>query len=81
MLGGTSLSFLSDEAEVLEYAGVLHDVGKIGIADSTLTKPAALAPAEWSIMREHQQIGAGIPDGIPFTTFGRDKMNHSIWVA
>ena len=76
MLGGASLSFLGDEVEVLEYAGVLHDVGKIGIADSILTKPAALAPAEWAIMREHSQIGASILDGIPFLEKAQELILH-----
>jgi len=41
----------------LRHAGVLHDIGKIGIPDSILNKPAALTEAEWAVMREHPLIG------------------------
>jgi len=41
-------------------AGVLHDLGKLGIADAILHKPAALDDAEWREMRRHPEIGARI---------------------
>jgi putative nucleotidyltransferase with HDIG domain len=37
--------------------GWLHDIGKVGIPDQILTKPAALDAAEWEIMRRHAEIG------------------------
>lgn len=39
---------------------MLHDVGKIGIADSLLNKPAPLTPAEWIEMQRHPLIGETI---------------------
>lgn len=39
---------------------MLHDVGKIGIADSLLNKPAPLTPAEWLVMQTHPMIGETI---------------------
>ena len=39
---------------------MLHDVGKIGIADSVLTKPAPLTPDEWRVMQTHPLIGETI---------------------
>lgn len=41
-------------------AAKIHDVGKIGILDSVLTKPAPLTPQEWEIMKRHPEIGEGI---------------------
>ena len=50
---------LGDErAERIGLAGLLHDVGKIGISDRVLTKPGPLDPDEWAQMRTHPQIGA-----------------------
>ena len=45
-------------AERIELAGLLHDVGKIGISDRVLTKPGPLDAEEWAQMRTHPQIGA-----------------------
>lgn len=66
LLGGTSLLLSREELEVLEYAGVLHDIGKIGIADNILIKPERLTEDEWKIMKRHPQIGASILKEIPF---------------
>jgi diguanylate cyclase (GGDEF)-like protein len=41
-------------------AGLLHDVGKIGIPDAILTKPAALTEAEYEHMKRHSILGAEI---------------------
>ena len=44
----------------LQAAGVLHDLGKLGIADAILHKPGALDDAEWREMTRHPEIGARI---------------------
>ncbi len=41
----------------LEYAALMHDVGKLGIPESVLNKPGKLDPAEWEIMKQHPKIG------------------------
>lgn len=66
LLGGKSLSLPAEEMETLEYAGILHDVGKIAIDAQILNKPDALTPSEWNIIREHPVIGANLLRGIPF---------------
>lgn len=48
------------QIEALDYAGYLHDIGKIGISDSLLTKPKALTPEEYDIIKEHPKIGHNI---------------------
>ncbi len=66
LLGGKSLSFPVEEMETLEYAGILHDVGKIAIDARILNKPDTLTPSEWNIMREHPVMGANLLKEIPF---------------
>ncbi len=44
----------------MRLAGLLHDVGKIGVADAILQKPGSLAPEELSAMTEHVEIGHAI---------------------
>jgi diguanylate cyclase (GGDEF)-like protein/putative nucleotidyltransferase with HDIG domain len=46
--------------ERVRLAGILHDVGKIGVIDSILRKPSELDEEEWGEMRKHPEIGARI---------------------
>jgi len=52
-----------DEAETIELAAPLHDIGKIGIPDGILLKPARLDAEEWDNMRRHPVIGHEILKG------------------
>ncbi len=49
-----------DELEVIELAGLVHDIGKVGIPDSILQKAGPLGPAERSVMTNHSMLGASI---------------------
>ena len=49
-----------DKVELVLYAAPMHDLGKIGIPDRILLKPAKLSPLEWEIMKKHTLIGADI---------------------
>jgi putative two-component system response regulator len=49
-----------DAADLIHSAAPMHDVGKIGIPDHILTKPAKLDPDEWEVMMTHTTIGAKI---------------------
>jgi putative two-component system response regulator len=52
---------LSEESiDLIRAAAPLHDVGKIGVSDSIICKPARLTPHEFEVMREHVRIGASI---------------------
>jgi len=55
-----SLGLGEDEAERIEIAARLHDVGKLAIPDSILAKPGPLDAREWVIMRTHAEIGERI---------------------
>jgi putative nucleotidyltransferase with HDIG domain len=48
------------EVELIELAGLLHDIGKIGVEDRILMKPARLDDAETELMRRHPIYGASI---------------------
>lgn len=48
------------DSERAYYAGLLHDVGKVGIPDSILQKPGPLTDNEWRTMRTHPTTGASI---------------------
>lgn len=49
----------------LEWAALLHDIGKVGISDAILRKPRKLTPSEWLQMRRHPEIGEGIVASMP----------------
>jgi diguanylate cyclase (GGDEF)-like protein/putative nucleotidyltransferase with HDIG domain len=46
--------------ERVRAAGILHDIGKLGISDAILHKPGRLDPREWEEMRRHPELGARI---------------------
>jgi diguanylate cyclase (GGDEF)-like protein/putative nucleotidyltransferase with HDIG domain/PAS domain S-box-containing protein len=48
------------ECYVLEVAALLHDIGKIGVPDAVLLKPGPLNPAEWKVIRTHEEMGEQI---------------------
>lgn len=54
------LGFTSEECENLRKAALLHDIGKIGIPDMILNKPAKLDDSEYKIMKSHVTRGAQI---------------------
>ena len=44
----------------LEYAALLHDVGKLGVPEAILNKPAKLNPEEWEVVVTHPEVGVRI---------------------
>ncbi|MEP6912455.1 MAG: HD domain-containing phosphohydrolase [bacterium] len=52
--------------KALEFGSLLHDIGKIGVPDAILRKPAKLTEEEWVLMREHPMHGQQILRGIEF---------------
>ncbi len=57
------LGLRDERLEMIRTAGVLHDVGKIGISDAVLLKPAKLDEDEWIEMRRHSELGRDIIAG------------------
>ena len=60
-----ALRLPGDEIEKIRVSALLHDVGKIGIDDRVLKKPAALTDDEFEIMKTHPQKGFKIMSQIP----------------
>ncbi len=55
-----------EEVRQIEKAAILHDIGKIGVADSVLSKPGALDEVEWAEMKRHPELGYQILQDIDF---------------
>jgi putative nucleotidyltransferase with HDIG domain len=63
---GRELRLPGDSLKALEYGGILHDIGKIGIPDVILAKRGTLNTEEMTLVRDHPAIGAEIVRGIDF---------------
>lgn len=48
------------ETEIIKYAGLLHDIGKIALPDDIIKKPSRLSEHEFEVVRKHPIIGAKI---------------------
>ncbi|MEA2445665.1 MAG: hypothetical protein QOJ12_2957 [Thermoleophilales bacterium] len=69
-----ALGLPDDHCQRVRYAGMVHDVGKIGVPDAILCKPGALTPEEEGEMRKHPEIGARI-------LAGSELSDISAWVV
>ena len=72
---------LAEDASA-EYGFLLHDIGKIGIPDQILRKPAKLNDAEWRLMKSHTVLGAQMLGGIAFLQgpgVGIVRSHHERW--
>lgn len=54
------LGLEDDRVERIRLAGLLHDVGKLGVPDSILRKPGSLTDQEFAEMRKHPELGASM---------------------
>jgi len=63
---GRELGLGREEMKSLEFGSLLHDIGKIGVPDAILRKPAKLTEEEWMRMREHPLHGQQILREIEF---------------
>jgi len=59
---GRQMSMSAAELRVLARAGLLHDIGKVGIPDAVLGKHTALDESEWILMRCHPEMGLNLLD-------------------
>ena len=75
------LGYSKDEIAFVQQAGLVHDIGKIGIPDGVLNKVTALTPHERYLIRLHPILGASILSRMP----GMDRMvpivlhHHECW--
>lgn len=62
---GSHLKLRKDQLDELELLSLLHDIGKIGIPEYILNKPAKLNNEEWEIIKTHPEIGYRIAKSTP----------------
>ena len=60
VLMGEAMKLPAEKVGVLRAAGLLHDIGKVGVPDSILTKKSALTGEEWNPIRTHPELGVEI---------------------
>lgn len=70
------LGISGDDLVMIERGALLHDIGKIGIPDSILLKPAALDNEEWRIVRQHPEIGFSIVGDLQWLAGGELIVRH-----
>ena len=66
MIIGKQMGCSVEELDILNFAGHLHDIGKIGIRDDILLKPGRLTDDEFEKIKEHPTIGANIVEQMGF---------------
>jgi diguanylate cyclase (GGDEF)-like protein len=66
----------ADEVRTLATAGLLHDIGKIGIPDGILRKPGSLTDAEYAIVKQHVALGDMIVRDLPDIAMVRAGIRH-----
>ena len=67
---GKRMTLGDSEIKALHFGGILHDIGKIGIPDELLNKPANLTADEWKIIETHPEIGYRICQPLKATLGG-----------
>jgi putative nucleotidyltransferase with HDIG domain len=73
---GKALGMNEKELEILEYGGLLHDIGKIAITNDIICKPGRLTDSEFEVMKTHPTIGADIVEQIKFLSDATDLVRH-----
>ncbi|MBN1883956.1 MAG: HD-GYP domain-containing protein [Candidatus Krumholzibacteriota bacterium] len=63
---GREMGLSSRDMEMLEYAALLHDIGKISVQNDILLKVGPLTEEEWRVLRSHPNIGADIVEQLKF---------------
>jgi HD-GYP domain-containing protein (c-di-GMP phosphodiesterase class II) len=59
---GREMSMSAAELRTLARAGLMHDIGKVGIPAAVLDKHSPLSESEWSLMRTHPEMGLSLLD-------------------
>jgi diguanylate cyclase (GGDEF)-like protein len=74
---GKRIGLTTEKLDELELLSSLHDIGKIGIPEHVLMKPAKLTEEEWTIMKTHSDIGYRIASSTPeFAHIANEILAH-----
>ena len=63
---GRSMRLRPSRLDTLQYAALLHDVGKIGVPMKVLNKPGRLTDEEYGLVKEHPALGAQVISKVPY---------------
>ncbi|HVW85279.1 MAG TPA: HD-GYP domain-containing protein [Bryobacteraceae bacterium] len=76
-----ALDLAPEHIERIRIGALLHDIGKIGIADTVLQKPGKLTDEEFAIVRQHPEIGRRILEGVQgFSPYlAAVELHHENW--
>ena len=70
------LGLAPDSVERVRIAGILHDVGRVGMPDELLAKEGPLSEEEWHWVRSHPEIGARMLETTDFGDIGEWILSH-----
>lgn len=70
------LGFEGKDIEQIKYAGLLHDIGKIGVDEAILNKPGKLTPDEFEQIKRHPELGSRILENVPFFEYLVPLIKH-----
>jgi len=78
---GREMGLIGRQLKHLQYGGILHDIGKIGIPEAILCKQSRLNEEEMLVMRQHPSIGDNIVRPISFlaTVRAAVRNHHERW--
>ena len=77
---GHAVGLPDDKLDELSLLAMLHDIGKLAIADRILGKPGRLLPEEWEAMQSHLEIGYRIVESTPeLAHIGEALLAHHEW--
>jgi HD-GYP domain-containing protein (c-di-GMP phosphodiesterase class II) len=77
----SAMELPATDIERIRIGALLHDIGKIGIADRVLQKPGRLTEEEWRLIKQHPVIGRRILEGVHgFAPYlGAVELHHENW--
>ncbi len=73
---GKNLNLRADKLETIEYIAILHDIGKIGVPEQILNKPASLNTQEFEKIKDHPVLGQKIIEDVEFLSAYSSVIRH-----
>jgi HD-GYP domain-containing protein (c-di-GMP phosphodiesterase class II) len=75
-LVGIDLGLDEEQLEWLVHGALLHDLGKLGVADEILGKPGTLTEEEWALVKRHSEIGARMIEPLEILSRADPMVRH-----
>jgi diguanylate cyclase (GGDEF)-like protein/putative nucleotidyltransferase with HDIG domain len=71
-----AMGLRDEDLRLLRLAGLLHDIGKVGVPDGILRKPGPLSEEEYGIVKQHVALGDAIVGAVPQLSEVRTSVRH-----